>query len=128
MIRLTEKAEGMKSAVEYLDAVKARLNLRSDDAASRVLGVTPSAVSKYRVGRAHFDDDICVRVADILGIDALQVIAAANYERARTDVGRAIWAGLAQRLASHALGATLAAQPARASSSPLDAPSSNDMR
>lgn len=100
----------MKSTVEYLDAVKARLDLTSDDAASRVLGVTPSAVSKYRVGRACFDDDICVRVADILGIDVLQVVATAHFERARTDVGRAIWGGLAQRLASRAPGDALAAE------------------
>ncbi|WP_216641718.1 hypothetical protein [Pandoraea apista] len=118
----------MRSTVEYLDAVKARLHLTSDDAVSIALGVTPSAVSKYRVGRARFDDDVCVRVAQILGIDALQVVAAANYERARTDVGRAIWADLAERLARHATERLPGAGPESASKSRPEQPSSDATR
>lgn len=98
----------MKSTVDYLDAVKARLDLPSDYAAAKALGVTPSAVSKYRLGRAHFDDDICVRVAGILDIDVLQVIATVNYERARTESSRALWSGLLEKLSGVAVGVALA--------------------
>lgn len=90
----------MRTTIDFLDAVKAKLDLPSDYAAAKVLGVTRAAISSYRVGRSHFDADIASRVAAILDIDPLEVIASAEYERARTESAKAIWAGLLRKISS----------------------------
>ncbi|WP_244126221.1 hypothetical protein [Burkholderia gladioli] len=95
----------MKTSVEYLDAVKARLDLPSDYATAKVLGLTRAAVSKQRSGQSAFDDLTAVRVAEILGIDPIEVIAAANAERARDDDARRTW----ERLWGKATGAVATA-------------------
>ncbi|MDN7873884.1 DUF3693 domain-containing protein [Burkholderia aenigmatica] len=81
----------MKSTIEYLDAVKTVLNLPSDYAAAKHLHVTRAAVSRYRNGDGAFDDTTALRVAEILDVDPLEVIAAANAERARDDETRRLW-------------------------------------
>lgn len=88
----------MRTTIEYLDAVKARLDLPSDYAAAKVLGISRSAVSKYRLGQAHFDAEVAARVASILEIDAIEVLASAEFERARSDVAREIWGGLLEKI------------------------------
>ncbi|WAL84970.1 helix-turn-helix domain-containing protein [Pandoraea sp. XJJ-1] len=88
----------MKTTVDFLDAVKIRRDLPSDYALAKLLCIRPSAISNYRAGRSHFDEEIAVRVAEILEIDPMEVIASANYERAKTDTGRALWAGLLEKI------------------------------
>ncbi|EMN5130722.1 hypothetical protein RVV79_003849 [Burkholderia contaminans] len=84
----------MKTTVQYLDAVKRKLGLDSDYAAAKALCLTRAAISKYRLGRAFFDDMSAVRVAEILGIDPMEVISAANAERARDESARSFWVGV----------------------------------
>lgn len=81
----------MKTTVHYLDEVRKRLDLPSDYAAAKALGVTTAAVSRYRNGIGGFDDITAARVAEILDIDPLEVIAACNYERAKDARSRAVW-------------------------------------
>ena len=94
----------MKTTVEYLDAVKAKLDLPSDYAAAKHLRVTRAAVSRYRGGDGTFDDTTAVRVAEILGVDPMELIAAMNAERARDDETRALW----ERLWGKVTGVTVA--------------------
>ncbi|CAE6822245.1 helix-turn-helix domain-containing protein [Paraburkholderia nemoris] len=84
----------MKTTVEYLDAVKAKLDLPSDYAAAKALGVTRAAVSRYRNGIGTFDDLTAARVADVLGIEPIEVIAATNYERSTDERARAVWGAI----------------------------------
>jgi transcriptional regulator with XRE-family HTH domain len=84
----------MKTTVEYLDALRERLDLPSDYAASKVLGVTRAAASKWRQGRTTFDDLTACKVADILGIEPLEVIAACNFERASDERSREVWSSI----------------------------------
>ena len=84
----------MKTTGEYLDAVKEKLDLPSDYATAKALGVTPSAVSKYRLGRSQPDDLVCARIADILGIEPMEVIAAMHFERSTDDRAKALWEGI----------------------------------
>ncbi|HDR9032659.1 TPA: helix-turn-helix domain-containing protein [Burkholderia vietnamiensis] len=81
----------MKTTVEWLDAVKARLDLPSDYAAAKALGVTRSTISGYRTGRSVFDEKTAIRVAEIMDIDPFEVIAAAHAESSRDDRTKAIW-------------------------------------
>ncbi|MBD2941312.1 DUF3693 domain-containing protein [Burkholderia pseudomallei] len=81
----------MKTTVEYLDAIKVRLDLPSDYAVAKALGLTRAAVSKQRLGHSVFDDTTALRVAEILGVDPMEVISAANAERARDEETRRLW-------------------------------------
>jgi len=81
----------MKSTVQYLDAVRERLDLPSDYATAKALGVTRAAVSKYRLGHSLPDDLVCAKIAEILGVETLEVIAAINYQRSKSDDARALW-------------------------------------
>jgi len=85
----------MKS-LEYLEAVKNRLGITSDYALAAALGVTRSAVSKFQKG-AVFGDDVALTVAEILEIEPMAVIAAANAERAKTPEQKARWTGLMEK-------------------------------
>ncbi|KVD05453.1 helix-turn-helix domain-containing protein [Burkholderia ubonensis] len=81
----------MKTSAEWLDAVKARLDLPSDYAAAKILQVTRQTVSGYRVGRATLDDEVCLRVAEILGLNPFEVMASVRIERIKDDERRSLW-------------------------------------
>ncbi len=81
----------MKSTIEYLDALKARLDLPSDYAAAKALNVTRAAVSRYRNGQSVFDEPTAVRVAEYLDLDPLEVISACKAESAADAHMRAVW-------------------------------------
>jgi hypothetical protein len=81
----------MKSTEQYLDEVKERLDLPSDYALAKALGLTRTAVSNYRSGRSMPDDLACARLADAIGCEPMEVIAAINYQRAKTEDARALW-------------------------------------
>ncbi|MBU9320385.1 hypothetical protein KTE24_06900 [Burkholderia gladioli] len=90
----------MKTTVDYLDAVKAKLDLPSDYAAAKHLRVTRASVSRYRLGEGAFDDTTALRVAEILGVDPLEVIASANAERARDDETRQLWVRTLEKIST----------------------------
>lgn len=84
------------TSLEYLDAVKERLGIVSDYALAARLGITRSAVSKFQKG-AVFGDDVALTVAEILQLHPMEVIAAANAERAKTDEQKARWEGVMEK-------------------------------
>lgn len=81
----------------YLAACKKRLGIESDYALAKALGVTQAAVSSYRTEKSKISDDVALTVAEILGINPLEVIAAANAERAKTPEQKARWTGLMEK-------------------------------
>lgn len=85
------------NTLEYLDAVKKKLGIESDYALAARLGVTRSAVSTFMRGKGIFGDDVALSVAEILGVNPLVVIAAANAERAKTEEQKARWTGLMEK-------------------------------
>ena len=88
------------NTLELLEAVKERRGITSDYALAKVLGVTQSAVSSYRTGRSRIDDDVALTVAEILQMHPMQVIAAANAERAKTEEQRARWLSLMDKFSA----------------------------
>ena len=83
----------MKTTAQWLDAVKARLELPSDYAAAKVLGVTRASVSSWRNGRTTFDDDTAFLVAEILDVNPLEVMVSSRAERSKNDDQRHAWEG-----------------------------------
>lgn len=102
------------NTIEYLDAVKAARQITSDYALAKVLGITQSTISGYRAGRSRIDDDVALTIAEILGVHPLQVIAAANAERAKTPEQRARWSGVMEKFSLSFNSLLLGASPRRA--------------
>lgn len=93
---------------EYIDAVKARLNLPSDYAAAKALGITRSAVSNYRNGVSSLADPVAIKVAEVLDLDPAEILIDCQMERAPDPATRAAWGALLARLGGHAAGFFLA--------------------
>lgn len=90
----------MKTTIEFLDAVKEKVGITSDYALAKQLGFPLSTMSNYRTGRRIIDDDAALEVATALGVNPLQVIAAANIERAKTPEQRARWSGVMEKFSA----------------------------
>lgn len=69
--------------IDYLDALRVRLGVHSDNALSKQLGVTRNCISNYRHGRSSLDPAIALKVADLLGHDRAAVYLDIEAERAR---------------------------------------------
>ena len=115
----------MKTTCKFLDAVKARRGLASDYALAPVLGVTRSAVSRYRQGKDFFSDSAAIRCAELLEIDPAVVIACVHAERAKAAPEKALWESIAERLGGAAaallLGfAAVSAPPPAAAAAPYN--------
>ncbi|KVD37924.1 helix-turn-helix domain-containing protein [Burkholderia ubonensis] len=81
----------MKTTIDWLDAVKARLDLPSDYAAAKVLGVTRQAVSSWRNGHQPLPEEMCLKMAEILDVSPFEVLATVKIERIRDEERRAVW-------------------------------------
>ena len=88
------------NTLEFLQAVKTRLNIESDYALAARLGITRSAVSNFTRGKGVMGDDVALTVAQILGINPLVVIAQANAERAPTPEQKARWMGVVEKFSA----------------------------
>lgn len=78
-------------AAEWIDKAAEQMGGASDYALAKQMGLTRGGISSYRRGRTHMDDDACIAVAEILGIDPIKVIADQQAERAKTERARAFW-------------------------------------
>ena len=109
----------MKTAAEWLDAIKRKHKVTSDWAVSKLLETDHAAISHYRAGRRAFDPYMAVKVAALLDLDPLKVIASAEAERARTDDKKEFWKRLAAcvLIAAGAGSVSLTPPPAQAAGS-----------
>lgn len=90
----------MKTTIEFLDEVKARTGAPSDYAAAKILGLTRSQVSKYRGGRDYIGDETAEKIANILGVSPVFVMACAHAERAKNPSVKHHWMEAAERFAA----------------------------
>ncbi|KWF19816.1 DUF3693 domain-containing protein [Burkholderia ubonensis] len=125
----------MKTTIQYLDALKKRLDLPSDYAAAQVLGVTRAAVSRYRNGLSVFDEATAVRAADLLGLDPLEVVSACKAESATDARMRRMWesawgkaTGATATAAIAVVMVGLAGAPSPAQSAPLSSDNGSVLR
>lgn len=107
------------NSVEFLDAVRVKLGLDSDNKLARELGIERARVSAYRCGRRKLDPDAAMAVAKALELPPEHVFAAVAAERAKRTEHRAIW----ERLASIARNAHVLAFVGFAALSSTPAPS-----
>ena len=88
------------NTLEYLDAVKKKLGITSDYALAKALRVAQPTVIGSRSGRSTLNDDTALSIAEILKVHPLEVIAAANAERAKTPEQRARWSGVMEKFSA----------------------------
>lgn len=81
----------MKTFLEYVDEAQKKLSLESDAAFSKHLGGQRTLVSSWKNDGKNPDDYYCIVIAEILGIDPLEVIAASNHARAKDADKKAWW-------------------------------------
>lgn len=84
----------------YLAAVKKKLNISSDYALAKALGIAKQSASRYTLGKGMPTALVCFRIAEILGDQPAAVIADIEQERAERDEAAADveeWKGYAQR-------------------------------
>lgn len=97
----------MKTTNEFLNAVKAKTGAVSDYVLAQKIGVSRAAISQYRNNKSNLDDQTCLKVAQILEIDAGIVLAAVHAERAKTAAEKTAWTALFERLGGVAAAALL---------------------
>lgn len=110
----------MKTASDYLDAIRARHGLDSDRKAALLLGLSQSAMVRYRHGHDAFSDETARRVAELLDLDPEEVFIAANAQRAKDEQSRAVWESLMKR-AGYAAGVILIAAGTAGAPAPAQA-------
>lgn len=93
--------------INYIDEAKRRLGISSDYGMAKELGMTRGAFAHYKSGRRVIDDYTAAKLAEVLKINPLEVIAAANAEREKDSQKAEFWRKLASGAQGAILGSTL---------------------
>ncbi|WP_295375602.1 helix-turn-helix domain-containing protein [uncultured Pseudacidovorax sp.] len=96
------------NTIELLDRAKEATGIESDYRLAQVIDVTKSAVSGWRHGKSHPDDEIAARLAEMAGENPTSIVAELHAARAKTPAARALWMQMAHQL-RHAVAAVLVA-------------------
>jgi plasmid maintenance system antidote protein VapI len=88
------------NTMEYLDLVRKKLDLPSDYALQKPLGVSKSQLSKYRTGNDSMSDAMAMRVAEVCGLPAAKVLLDMHIERSKTPEIKAAWASIMEKISS----------------------------
>lgn len=81
----------MKTTLDYLEEAKNAKGIKSDNAFALSIGITRSGMSGIRNKKTTMDDYTCIQIAGMLGINPMEVIAAANYEREKAGDKKEFW-------------------------------------
>lgn len=95
---------------KFLDQAIKQRGLKNDSALAAELGVVQSAISHYRTGRRSMDNEVCLRLAQLLDMEnPMPIIMAADMDRAERAGQRSLWEVFSPRMAHSGLMAVLVA-------------------
>lgn len=95
---------------KYFDQLRNERGLTSDIQVGELLGVSGNAVTQYRKGDRKMDNETCLRLAQLLGMEnPLPIIMAADLDRAEKHGQRSLWEVFSPRMAHSGLMAILIA-------------------
>lgn len=94
----------MKLSSDYLQEALEKLGEMPGFRKAETLKISPQALSGYKNGERIMDDYACIVVAEYLGIDPLEIIAAANMEREKTQARKDFWADFRKKIAQLVVG------------------------
>ncbi|MTV36265.1 helix-turn-helix domain-containing protein [Duganella radicis] len=90
----------MKTTIEYLESVRAKLDLPSDYAISKALGVTRESVSGWRNGKSPFGIETAMKIGEILGEDGHAIYAHGQIERAKKPEIADFWKDISEKFSA----------------------------
>jgi DNA-binding XRE family transcriptional regulator len=99
--------------VEYLQLVKERLNLPSDYALSKVLGIGHTSIIAFNSGRSAMGIETCMKVGEILRVDGHAVYADGQIERAKKPEIADFWKSVSEKFSESFKALLLGASPSR---------------
>jgi hypothetical protein len=99
----------MKTFIEYVDEAQKKLGIESDAGLSKKLGGgdNRTLVSNWRNKGVVPEDYYCILITEILDIDPLEIIAAANFARSKDDERKAFWENFAKQHVKTVVGVLL---------------------
>ncbi|WP_414708876.1 helix-turn-helix domain-containing protein [Roseateles sp.] len=74
-----------------LERAKTATGGASDYRIAQLLGVPRTTISNYRTGLRVPENPIAMRLADLCGLDPVEVVASVNLERAKSETDRELW-------------------------------------
>lgn len=98
----------MLTTRDLLAAAKSAQGIPSNYRLARVLDVPETTVQRWNNGRSRPEDSLAVRLAEMAGLDAGQVVASIRAERAEPGPMRDLWVDVASRLARAGAAAAVA--------------------
>jgi len=87
----------MKTIEPYIEEVKTRLNITSYGETMRYLGMHKQAWTAIQKGTGVSEKN-AIRIAQVLGIDPIEILAVSLALKAKNREQRDIWVKLARRL------------------------------
>lgn len=99
----------MSFVQELLTQAKTANAIPSNYRLARVMGVTDNTLNNWQSGRGMPGDVQAVRLAQMAGVNPAIVLAELAAERAKDDVTKAVWRGLAEHLRGAGLAVIVAA-------------------
>lgn len=91
-----EENRKMKWLEDYIDELKERLKLKSDYATAQYLGIPRQSMTKIRNNTALIGNDKCLKIANALKIDPIEIIATVNAQKEKDKDLKAMWIRLAK--------------------------------
>lgn len=86
----------MKST-KYLDKMLEKHQLKNDAQMCKMMGWSSARISQYRTGKNIMDNETCGAIALALEIDPMQIIMAADLDRAEKTGQKSFWEVFTQR-------------------------------
>ena len=90
----------MNTTCDWLDAVKAKLQIKSDYALAKAWGLRTTRLSNYRSRRSFLDEEMVFKIADALDVDAAIILASVEAERAKRPQVKAAWERIARAISA----------------------------
>jgi transcriptional regulator with XRE-family HTH domain len=92
------------NSIERLLQCKVKLGIKSDYALAKALGINRGSMTGYMTGKRQPDVYMAIKMAEILKVHPLMLIAEFEIETAKTVERQAFWANFAQRIKSGLVG------------------------
>jgi predicted transcriptional regulator len=93
----------METTVSFLERLRASIGADSgctDYRLGKVLQVSHSSITNYLKRGRTMDDDVALKVADLLGIDPAYVLACVHAERSTSVESAKVWERIAAKFAA----------------------------
>ena len=96
-------------SVKFIDQLMEQKKLKNDVAVCKELGWSSGQISQYRKGKNIMNNEACLQLALALNIDPLQIIMAADMDRAERTGQRSLWEVFSMRGAANKLATSMMA-------------------